>query len=214
MTALARAKARLEKAVAALAPKHKGGEMQEYRAAYDGMLEAERALAAARREPHAMPTNFPLRWDIGAPIPHLLVNDHRSFLLFRLANVPTDRDEITPRVAVPRLADQLAVVEFERCVSAKLGSPNDEVNHGHPLNGKGFEGYRALRIEHSPWLAELRAINAVHECFNPGHWDGMTHYVFGFHDSTFECVAKSYKYEITQAALPEVLADVCARLAR
>ena len=31
---------------------------------------AERALAAARNEAHAVPPEFPVQWDVGAPLPH------------------------------------------------------------------------------------------------------------------------------------------------
>ena len=51
--------------------------------------------------------------------------------------------------------ESLALVEFVGCVSARLGSPNDEVFEGHPLSGKGLDGYTAQRVVNSRWLAEL-----------------------------------------------------------
>jgi hypothetical protein len=44
--------------VQALASKHRGGELDEFAAA-QALLTAERALAAARSEPHAVPIEFP-----------------------------------------------------------------------------------------------------------------------------------------------------------
>lgn len=58
---------RLERAVEALAPEHKGGELEEFAAAQEALLEAERALAAAQNEPYAVPIEFPVQWDTGAP---------------------------------------------------------------------------------------------------------------------------------------------------
>ena len=72
-------------AIAALAPKHKGGEWEEYHAANREVLRLERLLAAARGEEYAEPCGFPLKWDAGAPMPHLMVNDHRALLAFLLS---------------------------------------------------------------------------------------------------------------------------------
>jgi hypothetical protein len=46
---------RLERAISALAPKHKGGEWEEYHAAHQEVLRLERLLAAAKGEEYAEP---------------------------------------------------------------------------------------------------------------------------------------------------------------
>ena len=74
---LSAARERLERAARALAPKHKGGEWEEFWAAHDAVLRLERELAAAKGEEHAVPINLPVKWDAGAPLPHLLRNDYR-----------------------------------------------------------------------------------------------------------------------------------------
>ena len=79
---LSAATERRDRAIKALAPKHRGGEWEEYHSAYAAVLGLERELAAARGEEHAVPLDFPVRWDIGAPLPHLLRNDHRCLLTF------------------------------------------------------------------------------------------------------------------------------------
>jgi hypothetical protein len=71
---------RLQRAISALAPKHKGGEWEEYHAAHQEVLRLERQLAAAKGEEYAEPCGFPLKWDAGAPMPHLMVNDNRALL--------------------------------------------------------------------------------------------------------------------------------------
>jgi hypothetical protein len=43
----------------------------------------------------------------------------------------------------------------------RFGFPNDEVVHGHPC-GADLMGYRVHIIHESPWLQELRQIEAVH----------------------------------------------------
>ena len=105
-------------------------------------------------------------------------------------------------------AEALALVEFEHCVSAKLGAPNDEVLEGHPLDGKGLEPYAAQRVVNSLWVRELEKINSIHRCYDPGRWRDLNHYIFWFHDSTFECVAKSFKVE----TYPETMRNLLGRM--
>lgn len=185
---------RREAAALALAPKHKGGEWEEFHAAVKAELVAERALAAAQDQSYAVPVELPVLWDTGAPLPHLLQNDYRAFLIFLIRDPDPNWDGSYVNIRHPESAAacQLAVVEFKGCVSTMMGTPNDEVLHGHPLYGKGLEGYRPMRVENSAWLAELQRINSVHDGYAPDRWSRLSHYFFGFHDSTFECVAESW----------------------
>jgi hypothetical protein len=210
------ARTRLERATKALAPRHKGGELEEFAAAQEALLEAERALAAAQNEPHAVPIEFPVQWDTGAPLPYLLQNDYRTFLVFFVRH---DDPEWNGTYVKVRLADDscssnLAVVEFRRCICTKMGTPNDEVFHGHPLNGKGLRRYSALRVRNSPWIKELEAINSMHEGYRSESWRSLNHYIFGFHDCTFECVAESFLVEARATTIPEVLTQICGKLAQ
>jgi len=213
--ALELANARLKRAVEALAPKHKGGEMAEYHAAHEATLVAERNLAAALGEPYAVPLEFPVLWDIGAPLPYLLQNDYKAFLLFLLADTQARRDGSFVTVVAPgdTSPSNIATVEFRGCVCSKMGTPNDEVLEGHPLHGKGFVGYRPLRVVNSAWIKELEAINSVHRHYTPARWKTLSHYIFGFHDCTFECVAQSFAVEKMATTMAAALAAICQRLA-
>jgi hypothetical protein len=110
------------------------------------------------------------------------------------------------------LSEKLALVEFERCLCTKMGTPNDEVLHGHRLHGKGLAGYEAMAVENSTWLKELEKINSVHDAYKPESWRGLKHYILPFHDSTFECVARGFNVETFQTPLSDLLSDVCKRL--
>lgn len=210
---LAAAKERLTRACAAVAPKQKGGEWEEYRAASAAVLVLERAVAAARGEEYAEPLDFPVRWCAGAPLPHLVVNDYKTFLIFLVARPdPWDRSYATMKNPVSGAAEPLALVEFATCASAKLGAPNDEVLTGHPLDGRGLDPYTAQVVRNSRWLAELEKINSVHRQYSPELWRKLNHYVFWFHDTTFECVAESYKVELYLGSFADLLARACQRL--
>lgn len=211
---LAAARERVDAAVKALAPKHSGGEWEEYQEATAALLAAERALAAFKNEEHAVPLEFPVQWDTGAPLPQLLVNDHRAFLIFLVKIVDSNWDGTYVTIKNPgnQQRESLALVEFSRCISAKLGSPNEEVFHGHPLAGKGLEGCTAQLVQNSRWLAELQKINSVHACYRPDAWQQRNHYVFWFHDTTFECIAESYAVELHDRSMPDLLVEACRRL--
>jgi hypothetical protein len=211
---LTAARARVEAATKALARKHQGGETEEYRAAIRALLDLQRELAAVRNEEHAIPLELPVRWEVGAPLPQLLVNDHRAFLVFVVQTTDPDWDGsyVTIKDPASEQAESLALVEFQRCSSARLGSPNDEVFHGHPLEGRGLEAYTPQRVRNSRWIAELQKINSVHAGYRPEHWANRNHYVFWFHDSTFECVAESFKVELYSCSMAALLAEACRRL--
>jgi hypothetical protein len=155
-----------------------------------------------------------VRWDAGAPLPHLLRNDHRCLLTFyvREPDPAWDGTSVTMKDPGSGQAESLALVEFAGCVSARLGSPNDEVFGGHPLSGKGLDGYTAQEVLNSRWLAELEAINSVHRCYDPARWRRRHHYVLWFHDTTFECVAESFQVERYRESMADLLARACRRL--
>jgi hypothetical protein len=161
-----------------------------------------------------VPLDFPVKWSPGAPLPYVIQNDYKTFLTFYV-HVPDpkwDGSYTTLKSPSDGSVESLALVEFFRCESTKFGSPNDEVFHGHPLSGKGLDGYTAQQVINSRWLAELEAINSVHHCYSPAYWRDQKHFVLWFHDKTFECVAESFKVELFEETMPNLLALVVERL--
>jgi hypothetical protein len=190
-----------------------GTDFAAYWAAFETVVAAERELAAAKGEEYAVPLDFPVKWDKGAPLPHLFMSDYRTFLIFDI-HVPDpnwDGTYITIKHRSDSSAMALALVEFKRCICAKMGSPNDEVFKGHRLNGRGQEPYAAQIVENSIWIAELEAINKVHSNYHPDVWRNLKHYIFWFHDSTFECVAETYTLEVFHESRAALFAEVMNR---
>lgn len=193
---LAVANDELERAVRALAPKHVGGEMEAYEAAYEQLLNAERRLAAAEDRPYAVLCDFPISWDVGAPLPTLLQSDQSADLFFLLP----DDDE------------RVGHIHFERLSSSLFGAPNDETFEGHPLHGSGFQPYRAMRVVNSPWIAQLERMNSVHRYHDPAAYAALEHFIFPFHDTTFECVASAFSASTVDRRLAEAVKDAVDRL--
>lgn len=209
---LQQAQERLRQALAAFSTP--GGGLKEWDTADQEVLRLERRLAAAKGEEYAERLAFPVKWDIGAPLPHLMRNDYRALLAFLVSEPDPNWDGTYITVKSPADAEPepLALVEFEGCISAKLGSPNDEVHSGHPLCGKGLECYTAQEVVNSRWLKEVQAINSVHHMYRPENWVGLHHYVFWFHDTTFECLADSFKVETHRVSVKELLTMMIERL--
>jgi hypothetical protein len=188
--------------------------MEEFRLARAEVLRLERALADSKNEAHAVPCDFPVKWDVGAPLPFLFCNDYRTFLTFYVRDNDGSWDGTRVKLVDPKSNEnsRLCLVTFKKCISAKLGHPNDEVHHGHPLAGRGLEGYTAQIVKNSPWLKEVAKTNSVHSNDNPSEWASLNHYVFWFHDSTFECLAESYEVEVTFETISELSQRVIGKL--
>jgi hypothetical protein len=88
--------------------------------------------------------------------------------------------------------DRCAVVSFKRAYVHMFGPPNDEAFSGHPLAARGLQPYSAYEIEHSSWVNELERMNSVHPYHRPECFASYKHYIFSFHDTTFECVAEGF----------------------
>ena len=102
-------------------------------------------------------------------------------------------------------------MEFKQVRSVKIGSPDDEVRHGHPLWGSGLEYHRAHEVRNSRWISELMDTNRVHERFDEGRWSGKRHFILTFHRETLECVARS---TVARSALDATMPEAIARLSR
>ena len=92
-------------------------------------------------------------------------------------------------------ADKVVVVHFPLCSDFTFGSPNDEALNGHPLWGRGLSFYSVHRVENSSWIAQLERRNSVHPRHEKKQFlEGLSHYIFTFHDSTLECVVNDGKF--------------------
>ena len=78
-----------------------------------------------------------------------------------------------------------------------FGPPNDETFSGHPLADRGLHPYAVFEVRDSSWIRKLERMNSVHHRHNRERFlEGLRHFVFAFHDSTFECVAHGFEVEV------------------
>lgn len=150
---------------------------------------------------------------VGAPLPVVLSDEHKLLLAYLVEDAPSEGDDVSVRIVNPTTSvEAVALVEFRRYSSFMFGSPNDEAFAGHPLASRGLHPYGAFRIEDSSWIRELERMNRVHHFHNPERFRALEHFIFAFHDSTFECVAEGYDISTHRGSLNDVLSEMRQRL--
>jgi hypothetical protein len=143
---------------------------------------------------------------VGAPCPMLLVGERHLHLAYYLENRSPDWDGTTVRlVGEDTSGEPVGLVEFAHAYAHMFGPPNDEAFHGHPLASRGLGPYRVHEVLASSWIRRLERMNAVHPCHRPEHFAHYRHFVFAFHDTTFECIAESFKVSVHSGSVAEVL---------
>lgn len=146
---------------------------------------------------------------IGAPCPFVMSDEHTLLLAYIVERVDPGWDGTTVRLVGPETpGETIALLRFIRHSAVMFGPPNDEAFSGHPLSARGLSPYSAVEVRHSSWVRRLERMNAVHPQHKPESFARYRHFIFAFHDSTFECVARDFTvtlYEGTMASLlPEM----------
>jgi len=200
-------------ALAAKALDQSDASRQAYKKAHEKVLHLQRLVAQAENAAYCEPLDYNFLWDTGAPTPYLLRNDNKTFLCYYLKEELPGWDGTWVKIVNPVEVNGLvAVVEFKTCFTAKLGAPNDEVLHGHPLFGKGLDFYSPSIIKNSTWVKELENINKVHWGYNPLVWAKLNHYFFPFHDTTFECLAYGFTVTVFNTTMQTAVLGCCSKL--
>jgi hypothetical protein len=188
--------------------------MADWWAAHERQLQAERDLAAARGEQYAQVIDIDPLWDVGAPLPHLISNGSRAFVVC-LARQP-DPDWDGTYVTVVSPADQhpslFVVLELRGCHEIRFGGPNDEAIEGHPLHGRGLAGYGAHEVLNSAWIEDAIKVNSVHPNHSDAPFRQLHHYALLFHDEMIEALAQDIESRLVTGTMRAILQDLVGRL--
>jgi len=151
---------------------------------------------------------------IGAPIPIVLAGEHDILLTYYLENRAEDWDGTSVRIISPDSDDEpVAIVKFKGCYAHMFGPPNDEAFSGHPLNSRGLQPYGNFKIENSSWIRNLEKMNSVHSNHDKEMFlSELNHFVFSFHDTTFECIAKSFEIQINKGSVIDMIPKMLLEL--
>jgi len=150
---------------------------------------------------------------IGTPLPVVVANEGALLVAYLVENTDEDWDGSSVRIADLHSDEPVALVEFISPYAHTLGPPNDEAFSAHPLAAKGLHPHGAFRVDRSSWIAEMERANSVHPHHRPESFKALSHFVLAFHDSTFECVASSYRGRVLSDPLRRVVAQMADRLA-
>ena len=102
----------------------------------------------------------------------------------------------------------IAVVELVLCSITKFGYPNDEA-WSHIPRTKGL-AYGVFEVQNSAWKAELLRLNRF--AFPDTKESNRRHFLFLFHDSSFECIAQELKVQVMPRPFHEVFGVVASRV--
>lgn len=128
----------------------------------------------------------------------LLQNEYAAYLTF---------NAMRPRSDGMYEEAGIAIVEFIRCSTTKFGYPNDEAIGGHPLSSKGLEAYDIFEVLNSSWIIEQEKQNRI-SFPDRTHMSWKRHFIFTFHDSTFECLAQDIKLTISEDSYERILSEI------
>lgn len=175
----------------------------------------QREIAKSNSEMYAYPLDIPLSLDSCTPYPYFFCAEHEAYLVIESGwNGSTTVDSsYLPSTDLETIQNSLyVVIKFEGFCQAKVGGPNDEVFDGHPLSKKGLEIYRINKVENSSWIKEVQEVNKVHRGYREENWKSYNHYIFYFHDTSYECIARYFKLEFTDLPLNEILSNIVKNL--
>ncbi len=150
---------------------------------------------------------------IGAPLPFVMSDEYRLLLAYLVEDAPLNWYGKAVQVTITSTSNEpLALVEFNRYHSYMFGAPNDEAFSGHPLAGRGLHPYGAFQVQNSSWIRQLESMNSAHPHHHLERFEILKHYIFAFHDSTFECVAEGFTITEHEGSLQSILPEMQKRL--
>jgi hypothetical protein len=154
------------------------------------------------------------RPDVGAPLPVVVANEDALLLAYLLNEPDPNWDGAYATVVSPdSVGNAFAVVVFQELSAHMFGPPNDEAFEGHPLASRGLRPYGVFEVRRSSWLRRLERMNSVHPSHNRQRFmDGKRHYVFAFHDTTFECIAHGFTFEVRRGSMRSALDHMAGAL--
>src|SRR5262245_3792088 len=166
--------------------------------AFDRLAKAQRALAKAKGEEYAAPYDIGFVPEAAVSEPAFFQTEHASLLTFSAV-----REKANWR----REDAGYGLVEIVHCFTSCFGGPGIEKD---PLYTKGLHAYGVFEIVSSRWKRGLSENGGLYFPGTPG--PAQRHFVFTFHDSTFQCIASDLRCMTVELPFENVLVAVRKRL--
>jgi len=168
--------------------------------AFDRLAKAQRALAAAKGDEYAVPFDIGFVPEAAVSEPAFFQTERASLLTFSaMRQMPEWRREDAG----------YGLVEIIYCFASTFGAPGDEDLERDPLYSKGLGAYGVYEIVNSSWKRALCEHGGLYFPGTPS--PTQRHFVFTFHDSTFQCIASNLRGITIARPFENVLAEVKKR---
>jgi hypothetical protein len=135
----------------------------------------------------------------------LLQSEVSAYLLF---NAMRNTSKPFPSGGYYKEDAGIAVVELVLCSITKFGYPNDEAWSHIPRTRE--LGYGAFEVQNSSWKTELLQLNKF--AFPDTKESSRRHFLFLFHDSSFECIAQDLRVQVLPRPFHKVFGDVASKV--
>jgi len=144
----------------------------------------------------------------GAPMPVVIADEHHVLLAYLTSQPDPNWDGSYVNVVTNDTDSVVAIISFNGPSLHMFGPPNDEAFGGHSLAKCGLRPYSANEIHNSSWRQRMIAMNRVHHRHSDSMFDAVRHFIFAFHDSTFECLADGYEVSLFRGSMRAVTAHM------
>ena len=140
---------------------------------------------------------------VGAPLPVIVSTEMTVGLAYRVEHRPT--------AANSGLRGIVALVTFFEPCAYLFGAPNQDGLAAHPLAARGLRAHGAFSVTNSSWVRALERLNSVSDR-RPERLQMLRHFVLTFQDSTFECAAAAFEFDLAEGTLSSVMPELLHRV--
>lgn len=144
----------------------------------------------SKNDPMLLPLKDIPEADMGAPLPFVIASEHSVVqLLYYVAIYDLNTDGKRVNAKVHDDLETVAELTFENSQAHYFGDPDENSNRSHELFAqfdKSDEFYCGFEVLTSRKISQFRL--SGYGMARGGH----RHFIFPFHDSTFEIIAKGY----------------------
>jgi hypothetical protein len=161
------------------------------------MAKAQGELAEAKGEENAIPYDIGFVPEAAVSEAVVLQTEYATVLTFSAVREMPDGK---------RASAGYGLVRIDGCSLTRFGQPNDEARAGHPLYSKGLNTYGVYEVRNSLWSRQTVEMNRVSFPNTPD--STQKHFIFTFHDSTFECLAHGLRADLSTKPYSEILTEI------
>lgn len=146
--------------------------------------------------------------DTKHPFSTIFTDGNRLFLAYYLDQVGKESDDSAIELSDRTVVAPAALFSFSYTRVHTFGLPNDEVLDEHPLSSRGLHAHGAFEVKNSSWVQRIEKANRGYRDHEPERFEVLRHFIFTFHDNTFECLAEDYTVLLHKESITNIMRSV------